>query len=162
MVSDLVYIRNSYEKQKTIKAKNVTKIIAYWDAKAKKIMSEDNIYCKIELIKNPSTRQISLTAHLNPNAPNISTDEHTISWSPTFDERQFLIEAISLIHKQEQEPIVTFTKKIKNTTVTPPTNNSIDTINQKIDDLPYSKNQIDKQQPSKTIEQIIKQNIKEE
>lgn len=133
----------------------------YWDAKAKKTMSEDNIYCKIELIKNPSTGQMSLTAHLNPNAPNISTEEHTISWSPTYDEQQFLMEAISLIQKQDQKPIVTFTKRIKNTPATSPSHNSIDNINQKIDNLPFSKNELE-QQTSKTIAEIIQQNIKQD
>lgn len=130
------------------------------DAKAKKTMSKDNIYCKIELIRHPSTGQMSLTAHLNPNAPNITMEEHAISWTPTFEEQRFLIDAISLLGKQQHQPIVTFRKKYTTDEEDYPDNENIDNINQKIDDLPRSNNQTEKK-PTHTIEEIIRQNTKQ-
>lgn len=131
-----------------------------WDAKAKKTMAEDNIYCKIELIKNPSTGQIMLTTHLNPNAPNITIEEHAISWTPNLEEQQFLIDAISLLKKQQHHPLVTFRKKSNTLPNTQYYEEHIDSINQKIDDLPYAKNQTNQRQTTQTIEEIIRQNTK--
>lgn len=126
-------------------------------------MSKKNIHCKIELIKDSSTGQMTLTAHLNPQASNIKTDEHTISWTPTLEEQQFLIDAIGLIQKQEQQPIVTFTKKINENTqkVNENTVETMDSINKTIDNLPSRQNQKDPHN-SATIEEIIKQNTKQE
>lgn len=131
-----------------------------WDVKAKKTMAEDNLYCKIELIKNPSTGHITLTTHLNPNAPNITLEEHAISWTPTLEEQQFLIDAISLLQKQQQQPLVTFRKKSTTIPAIQQSEENIDSINQKIDELPYAKNQTDQKQTTQTIEEIIRQNTK--
>ena len=128
-------------------------------------MSKESIHCKIELVKD-STGQMMLTAHLNPQASNVKTDEHTISWTPTQEEQQFLTDAIGLIQKQQQQPLVTFTKKINENTqknINRPSE-TIDSINQTIDNLPSTsppQNQQD-HHTSKTIEEIIKQNTKQE
>lgn len=129
-------------------------------------MSKDTIHCKIELIKDSSTGQMTLTAHLNPQAANIQVDEQTISWTPTHEEQQFLIDAIGLIQKQKHQPLVTFTKKTNENTQTniDNTTETIDSINQTIDNLPSTqqhKNQNDLH-TSATIEEIIKQNTKQE
>src|SRR6056297_1649146 len=101
-------------------------------------MTQHNIYCKIELIKDSNTGQMSLTAHLNPQATNITIDEHTISWTPTHEEQQFLIDAIHLLKNQQQSPVVTFTKKQPNSHLheKQKKDNEIESINQTIDNLP--------------------------
>lgn len=128
-------------------------------------MVKSNIYCKIELIKDPNTGQISLTAHLNPQATNITTDEHTISWTPTHQEQQFLVDAIHLIKNQQQSPIVTFTKKQLNTSKDKQktATDEIESINQTIDNLPVNNNKsTQKEYGPDTIEKIIKQNTKQQ
>ena len=132
--------------------------------KASYSMKEDNINCKIELIKNPTTGRMSLTAHLNPQAPNITTDEHTISWTPTHEEQEFLIDAIHLLKNQQQSPIVTFSKKddVSSKQERKPIDGDIESINQTIDDLPRASSKLHKKTHSTdTIEHIIKQNTKQ-
>ena len=134
--------------------------------KAKKSMSKTDIYCKIELVKDKNTGKMMVTAHLNPQAPNIITNEQSISWTPTFEEQHFLMDAIALLKKQQDQPIVTFTKKnstyLKNEQST--NNDTIETINQTIDKLPTYRNQLetDKTPAHKTIEHIIKQKTKQD
>lgn len=128
-------------------------------------MRKADIFCKIELVKDKNSGNITLTAHLNPQAPNVLTEEHTISWTPTFEEQKFLIEAISLVNKQQQQPLVTFSKKNIQPAYKehPPTPESIESINQTIDNLPMaSKHSNQLSATTETIENIIKQNIKEE
>jgi len=128
-------------------------------------MKKADIFCKIELIKDKNDGNITLTAHLNPQAPNVTTEEHTVSWTPTFEEQKFLIDAISLVNKQQQQPVVTFSKKN-----TQPSNKehlstpeSIESINQTIDSLPMASKQSNHfSATTETIEHIIKQNVKEE
>jgi hypothetical protein len=157
----------SRQKQKTIIVHNVSKYHNKPNGmqKAKKPMKKEDIYCKIELIKDKTTGKMMLTTHLNPQAPNVITDEHTVSWTPTFEEQHFLIDAISLIKEQQHQPLVTFTKKDKqqslgkNERTNPET---IDSINRTIDNLPFAKIDINnRQHATETIENIIKQNAKE-
>lgn len=126
-------------------------------------MRKADIFCKIELIKDKNSGSITLTAHLNKQAPNVSSEDHTISWTPTFEEQKFLMDAISLVNKQQQQPIVTFSKKNTQPSYKeqPSSPESIETINQTIDNLPFART---KKEPNttETIENIIKQNIKEE
>ncbi|HMA82975.1 MAG TPA: hypothetical protein VKP59_01965 [Candidatus Thermoplasmatota archaeon] len=126
-------------------------------------MAQSNIYCKIELIKDPNTGQLSLTAHLNPQAKNITTDEQTISWKPTREEQHFLVDAIHLLKNQQQSPVVTFTKKQPKSHIHEKeiADNEIESINQTIDNLPVNKTEsTQKEHGQDTIEQIIKQNTK--
>ena len=128
-------------------------------------MAQRNIYCKIELIKDPNTGQMSLTAHLNPQATNITTDEHTISWTPTHEEQQFLIDAIHLLKNQQQSPVVTFTKKQPKSHIheKQKKDNEIESINQTIDNLPVNKKEsTQKNYGQDTIDHIIKQNTKQQ
>ena len=76
-------------------------------------MGSTQIYCKIELAKHPKTNTLTLIAHLNPKAPNISISDHTISWEPTQEERAFLFDAFQMLQDQnhEQKHIVSFTTK---------------------------------------------------
>ena len=131
--------------------------------KASYSMKADNINCKIELIKDPTTGHMLLTAHLNPQAPNITTDEHTISWTPTHEEQEFLIDAIRLLKNQQQSPIVTFSKKEypsqKQDRKT--IDGEIESINQTIDNLPQASELHKKTHSTDTIEHIIKQNTKQ-
>ena len=133
--------------------------------KANYFMTKDNINCKIELIKDPITGRMSLTAHLNPQSPNITTDEHTISWSPTQEEQQFLVDAIHLIKNQQPSSVVTFTKKQLNTCKDKQETETdeIESINETIDNLPVDNNKsTQKEYRSDTIEKIIKQNTKQQ
>jgi len=136
--------------------------------KGKEPMTKADIYCKIELIKDKSTGKMMFSAHLNPTAPNVKTDDHTISWSPTIEEQHFIIDTINLLHKQEHKPLVTFTTKknqtqqsIKNTEHN--TQETIESINQTIDNLPFERDKNKTaNQTNHTIEQIIKQNTKQD
>ena len=163
------YITTSFQKQKTIIVYNVSKYHNKPNGmqKAKESMKKEDIYCKIELVKDKTTGKMMLTTHLNPQAPNVITDEHTVSWTPTFEEQHFLIDAISLIKEQQHQPLVTFTKKEKLQSFkkeSKDTTETIDSINQTIDNLPYVTKEKEPnafQHATKTIENIIKQNTKE-
>jgi hypothetical protein len=127
-------------------------------------MRKADIFCKIELIKDKNSGNITLTAHLNPQAPNVFTDEHTISWTPTFEEQTFLIDAILLLNKQQKKPIVTFSKKKSQSVYSeaPETPESIESINQTIDNLPVASKDMNHFSANNgTIEQIIKQKSKD-
>ena len=123
-------------------------------------MSATNIHCKIELVKDVSTNQITFTIHLNPQASNIKNEEHTISWTPSVEEQIFLIDTIKLLQDQKDHPLVTFRKK-NNTMPKKETQvETIETINQTIDNLPKLRNDNTNQtqKTEETISEIINQN----
>ena len=129
-------------------------------------MKKNNIHCKIELVKNSSDGQMMIKAHLNLQAPNIRFDEQTITWTPTFEEQNFLIDAFKLIQNQKKQPLVMFTKRNNESMKTNKKNiESIESINQTIDNLELSENKNKKtnQKPVQisSIEKIIKQNAKQ-
>lgn len=135
--------------------------------KGKEPMTKADIYCKIELIKDKSTGKMMFSAHLNKDAPNVTTDEQSVSWTPTIEEQHFIIDTISLLHKQDYTPLVTFTKKNKQSQPLNKdqqnTQETIESINQNIDNLPFAQNETNNaHQANNTIEEIIKQNKKQE
>ncbi|RLF40448.1 MAG: hypothetical protein DRN12_05405 [Thermoplasmata archaeon] len=56
-------------------------------------MPDGNIYIRLEIAKDPITNTLTLITHLNPNAPNITLRENSISWKPTAEEQKFLSQA---------------------------------------------------------------------
>ena len=56
-------------------------------------MSDRNIYIRLEIAKDPISNTLTLITHLNPNAPNITVRENSISWRPTDEEQKFLSQA---------------------------------------------------------------------
>lgn len=56
-------------------------------------MPDGNIYIRLEIAKDPITNTLTLITHLNPNAPNITIRENSISWKPTAEEQKFLSQA---------------------------------------------------------------------
>ena len=56
-------------------------------------MPDGNIYIRLEIAKDPITNTLTLITHLNPNAPNITIRENSISWRPTAEEQKFLSQA---------------------------------------------------------------------
>ncbi len=63
---------------------------------------KNNIFIKLELTKNPQAKTLTLTAHINPQAPNIMTFEDHISWVFTEEEQDFLYDAITLVRNKQQ------------------------------------------------------------
>ncbi|HDM67246.1 MAG TPA: hypothetical protein ENG62_02535 [Thermoplasmatales archaeon] len=54
---------------------------------------ERNIYIRLEVARDPSSNSLTLITHLNPNAPNVTLRENSISWKPTLEEQKFLMQA---------------------------------------------------------------------
>ena len=68
-------------------------------------MNDDkSIHIKLELTKNPQEKTLTLTVHLNPNAPNIITHEDHISWTFTREEQDFLYDAITILRNKKPFP----------------------------------------------------------
>jgi len=64
--------------------------------------TKDDIFIKLELTKNPKNGSLTITAHLNPAAPNITSYEDHISWMFTPEEIDFLSDAINLLRDKKQ------------------------------------------------------------
>ena len=70
---------------------------------------DSNIFFKLELIRH--NKNLNVNIHLNPYAQNITSDDQTISWTPTRDEQAFLLECLQLIKQQEINATLIFNKK---------------------------------------------------
>jgi len=89
----------------------------------------ETVSMKLELCKPNTGETLTITAHLNPHAPNISMYEDHISWTFTKEEQEFLFDALQLIRLNKKTPTNTQHQIIRNTTNT----NDIDTqINETI------------------------------
>ncbi len=62
--------------------------------------SDDNVYIKVEVGRNPNSGELCIMTRFDENAPNFHNDENGFSWSPTWEERQFLNEAFKMLKKQ--------------------------------------------------------------
>jgi len=62
---------------------------------------KNNIFIKVELTKESSSKNLTLTIHINPHAPNIVNHEDHISWIFTEEEQDFLYDAIVLIRNKQ-------------------------------------------------------------
>ena len=112
----------------------------------------DTVSMKLELCKPINGETLTITAHLNPHAPNINTFEDHISWTFTKEEQDFLFDALQLIRSSTITPTNTQHHIIRNKTNT----NDIDTqINETIQKHSPSV----QTQPfvNKTIDAIIKE-----
>ncbi len=65
-------------------------------------MSE-NVFVKLQIEKSPQSGGLILTISFDRNAPNFSIDKDIISWSPTFDELDFVIETFEIISKKRNQ-----------------------------------------------------------
>jgi hypothetical protein len=77
------------------------------------MQSNSSIHIKVELKKNPNTNVIELIAHLNPMAPNITNNSDDISWEPTLEEREFIVDTFNLVKKQNINPDITFKRNFQ-------------------------------------------------
>jgi hypothetical protein len=77
------------------------------------MQSNSSIHIKVELKKNPNTNIIELIAHLNPMAPNITNNSDDISWEPTLEEREFIVDTFTLVKKQNINPDLTFKRNVQ-------------------------------------------------
>jgi hypothetical protein len=91
--------------------------------------TKEDIHIKLELTKDTKHHSLTLTAHLNPQAPNISAHEDHISWTFTDEEIDFLYDAITLL-KDKKQTSQSFQKTIQTPFPTKTTDAAIDaTIN---------------------------------
>ena len=60
-----------------------------------------NIYIKLEIIRNPKTGKVGISTHFDPYAPNFTKDKNGFTWQPTIEERELLNEAIDLLLKKK-------------------------------------------------------------
>ena len=61
------------------------------------MVKNDNIFVKIQIEKDRHSGNLLLNIHFNKDAPNFSTDNNDISWSPTFEEINFIEETFEMI-----------------------------------------------------------------
>lgn len=66
----------------------------------------ENIYVSLQLEKDHTSGEMTLSIQFDRNAPNFFTDKNTVSWNPTIEELDFVSEAFAMIaegkrHKQE-------------------------------------------------------------
>lgn len=112
----------------------------------------NNIFIKLELTKNLQTKNLTLTAHLNPQAPNIKTFEDHISWVFTEEEQELLFDAISMIRNKQQ--ILLPVQNKKTMLSLRPDYKENDTINETIEK--YAKTPQYMSNTHETIDAIIK------
>ena len=112
----------------------------------------NNIFIKLELTKNPQTKNLTLTAHLNPQAPNIKTFEDHISWIFTEEEQELLFDAISIIQNKQ----LTLSPVLKQNTMSSsyPECKADDTVTETIEKYAKTPQYISK--THETIDAIIK------
>ena len=126
------------------------KIIQYEDAQN---MNDDkSIHIKLELTKNPQEKTLTLTVHLNPNAPNIITHEDHISWTFTREEQDFLYDAITILRNKKPFPTPA---PHKTTPTTYPPQTTDDAINEAIQKHTTANHQYSSD-TQETIDAIIK------
>ena len=123
--------------------------------------SLENIFCKIELVKN-NKDNLNICIHLNPQASNIQHDGNALSWSPTKEELNFLLETIMLINKQDINKNLTFQiKNVLNAKNSDHTNEkSIDRkVNETIEKHLTINKKSDKENNEESIDKIIKEKM---
>lgn len=113
---------------------------------------KNNIFIKLELTKESSSKNLTLTIHINPHAPNIINHDDHISWIFTEEEQDLLYDAIALIRNKQ---LTTSPPTQQKTIISPfPTQTTDDAINETIEKhtrtQPYTPN------TQETIDSIIK------
>jgi len=61
----------------------------------------DNVFIKLQIEKDKQSGGLMLTINFDKNAPNFLSDTHEISWSPTCEELDFIIEMFGIISKRK-------------------------------------------------------------
>lgn len=112
--------------------------------------TKEDINIKLELTKDHQHNMLTLTAHLNPQAPNIVSHEDHISWMFTDEEIDFLYDAITLL-KEKKQTRPTLQKTFQTTDHTKTTDSAIDaTIDKHSNNVRYTPD------TQETIDAIIK------
>ena len=109
--------------------------------------SSPNIFCKIELIKK-GIHSLHLNIHLNPEAPNIHEEHSSITWTPTIEEQDFLIDVLSLIEHQKKNKHMTFSTRTQI--------NTKDTLESQIDNTLEQNTRRNLQKEDKKVDTIDK------
>jgi len=65
-------------------------------------MSE-NVFVKLQIEKSQHSGGLILTINFDINAPNFSIDKDIITWSPTFDELDFVMDTFEIISKKRNQ-----------------------------------------------------------
>lgn len=79
------------------------------------------MFIKLQVEKNRHSGGLRVTINFDRNAPNFSFDEHDITWAPTVEELDFVIETYEMISKNNTR-VQTSDLEIANTV----TNNSVE------------------------------------
>ena len=61
----------------------------------------DNVFIKLQIQKDKQSGGLMLTINFDKNAPNFLSDTNEISWSPTCEELDFIIEMFGIISKRK-------------------------------------------------------------
>jgi len=59
-----------------------------------------NVYIKLEIVRNPKTGKVGISTRFDPDAPNFSKEKDGFVWEPTHEERDFLNEVLYLISRK--------------------------------------------------------------
>ena len=62
---------------------------------------DDNVFIKLQIEKSRHAEGLMLAINFDKNAPNFSVDNNMISWTPTFEELDFVIETFGIISKRK-------------------------------------------------------------
>jgi hypothetical protein len=60
----------------------------------------EKIHIRLEISRDPMSRELTILTRFDPNAPNFTKDENGFNWCPTSEEREFLNEAFDMILKR--------------------------------------------------------------
>ena len=76
---------------------------------------KNNIFIKLQIEKNNQSGDLMLGIHFDKTAPNITSEEDILNWSPTIEELQFIVETYDLFsHRLGQNYDYKIDKKTSN------------------------------------------------
>jgi hypothetical protein len=61
----------------------------------------ENIYVSLQLYKDNTSREMLLNIQFDQDAPNFFINKNSISWCPTIEEQDFVIEAYKMLSKRK-------------------------------------------------------------
>lgn len=85
------------------------------------MQKNQNIFVRIQLEKDPETNDFGLNVYFDKTAPNFSVEQNGISWSPTLEELNFIIEAFGMIAQKKPREKTWHHEDDHETIVPPPT-----------------------------------------
>lgn len=59
----------------------------------------ENIYVSLQLIKDETSGSLALNIQFDPEAPNFSATQKSVSWCPTLEELDFISEAFGIVSR---------------------------------------------------------------